>query len=64
MNTREVQVHGYSSAELLFGYIPVIHHHDFTVWDRQVAHDLQKQQQIWKDLDDDRNVQHDNHLVT
>ena len=64
MNTREVRVHGYSPAELLFGYNPVIHHHNFTVRDRQVAHDLHKRQQIWEDSDNDRNVQLDNHLVT
>jgi len=64
MNTREVRVHGYSPAELLFRYNPVIHHHDFTVRDRQAAHDLQKRQHIWEDSDDNRNTQLDNHLVT
>jgi len=40
MNTWKVRVHGYSPAELLFGYNLVIHHHDFTVRDWQAAHDL------------------------
>jgi hypothetical protein len=41
MNTRVVRVHGYSPAELMFGYNPVIHHHEFTVRDNQAAQDLQ-----------------------
>ena len=64
MNTREVRVHGYLPAKLIFGYNPVIRHHDFTVRDRQAAQDLQRRQQSWEDADDTRNVQLDNHLVT
>ena len=64
MNTRKVRVHGYSPAKLLSGYNPVIHHHDFTVRDRQAAQDLLRRQQSWEDLDDTPNVQLDNHLVT
>jgi len=52
MNTREVRVHGYSPAELLLGYSPNIHHHEFTVRDRQAARDLQERQQIWNQQDD------------
>jgi hypothetical protein len=51
MNTREVRVHGYSPAELLLGYNPNIHHHEFTVRDRQAARDLQERQDAWNHQD-------------
>jgi len=37
MNTREVWVHGFTLAELLFGYNPVRHHHEFTVRDHHAV---------------------------
>jgi len=40
MNTREMRVHGFTLAELLFGYNPVRHHHEFTVRDHQAAQNL------------------------
>jgi len=41
MNTRDVRVHGFTPAKLLFGYNPVRHHHDFTVRDHHADQDLQ-----------------------
>ena len=49
--------------ELLLGYNPVIHHHEFTVRDRQAVQDLQKRQQIWDDQDVGLDSQLESHLV-
>ena len=52
MNTREVRVHGYTPAELLLGYNPVRHHHEFTVQDHQATQDLQDRHQSWDHRED------------
>jgi hypothetical protein len=66
MNTREVRVHGYCPAELLLGYKPVIHHHEFTVRDRQAVQDLQHRDKEWNWITepDDLRSQRDIHLAT
>ena len=66
MNTREVRVHGYTPAELLLGYNPVRHHHEFTVRDHQAAQDLQDRQASWDHREDEDFLgpQHDVHLAS
>jgi hypothetical protein len=66
MNTRVVRVHGYSPAELMFGYNPVVHHHEFTVRDNQAAQDLQDRHRRWNHQEDDAGLlgpQQDVHLA-
>lgn len=51
-NTREVRVHGCPPVELLLGYNPVIHHHEYTVRHRQAARHLQERQETWNNHND------------
>jgi len=65
MNTREVRVHGFTPAELLLGYNPVRHHHEFTVRDHQAAQDLQDRQWSWDHQEDEEflDLQREVHLA-
>ena len=53
MNTREVRVHGFTRADLLFQYNPVRHHHEFTVRDHQAAQELQDRHHPWDNREDE-----------